>query len=201
MPGGDKQDILAGDGACPGWESSVLSAGVCECFVEHRVCVHRQAHECGHSSTHGCGCQQVSMCVTLVSVPLPVLLSCSPPFWAGRVRLTSRSFLPACAPALSLGNGKCSHYLYEEIWKRLQSLLSDLQNHPANWAWTPSPARWPFPNTLAVQTGFYSWLLLLLQAAWRNSPGCAAGRQPRRPALCQAPGEAPSWQPRAFGGN
>lgn len=106
---------------------------------------------------------------------------------------------------------KC-RYLYVKIWKRVQSLLSDLQNHPANSAWTTSPARWPFSNTLAVQTGV---LLLIPAPAPRQAHEtaysvCALGRQPHSPAPrrrrwgdCQAglgrDDAAAGRRPRGFG--
>lgn len=178
-----------GDGACPSWESSVLGAGVCEC-LQGASCVHRRPHVWGVSKV--CTCYTYVRVCLCSRVPLPSPL--------GRDGEMNLQILPTSMCSCSLP-WKC-RYLYEKIWKRLQSLLSDLQNHPANWAWTPSPARWPFSNTLAVQTGFYSWILLLLQGSlvkWRiqsvlreGSRGGGAGAGPSRG------GEGQRQRPRGF---
>lgn len=178
-----------GDGACPSWESSVLGAGVCECS-QGASCMHRRPHVWGVSKVCTCyTCVRVCLCSR---VPLPSPL--------GRDSEMNLQILPTSMCSCSLP-WKC-RYLYEKIWKRLQSLLSDLQNHPANWALTPSPARWPFSNTLAVQTGFYSWILLLLQGSlvkrriqsvlWEGSRGGGAGAGPSRG------GEGQRQRPRGF---
>lgn len=113
--------------------------------------------------THRSGCQQVSVCVLhlcqCLCLSSCVLLSSL----LGREGEINLQILPTSMCSCSLPRKR--RYLCEKLWKRLQSLLSDLQNHPANWAWPPSPARWPFSNTLALQTGFYSWMLLLLQGS------------------------------------
>lgn len=144
------------------------------------------------------------MCVPLMSVPLPVLCVLLSSLLGGEGEINLQ-ILPTSMCSCSLP-WKCG-YLYEKIWKRLQSLLSDLQNHPANWAWTPSPARWPFSNTLAVQTGFYSWIPLLLQGSlvnrrvqsvlWEGSHGtpCRGGGAGAVPGWA---GQGQCWQPRAF---
>ena len=84
--------------------------------------------------------------------------------------------LPAATSSCSLPRRR--RYLYVKIWKRVPSLLSDLQNHPANSAWTASPARWPFSNTLAVQAGVSLSIPAPRQAREAAQAVCALGREP-----------------------
>lgn len=153
-------------------------------------CVH-VACMCAHMRLHTRVCQRVSVCTCVcmqvcVRAPAPTAL-----FLCSRVLPTSPFDRQGVRSPWTLPTGMCfcsfpwkCRYLYAKIWKRVQSLLSDLQNHPANSAWTVSPARWPFSNTLAVQTGV---LLLIPAPAPRQAREtahsvCALGRQPRSPA-------------------
>lgn len=138
-----------------------------------RVCAHEIAHPAMSVCT--CVCMHACACVHAPAALFPCFTS---PFYMQHV---CRYPLDPSYRHVLLSPWKCS-YLYVEIGSCVQPLLSDLQNHPANAAWTASPARWPFSNTLALQTG----VLLLIpapaprQACETAHSVCALGRQPRR---------------------
>lgn len=168
--------------------------------------------------THTQVCQQVSVCTCVcVHACMCVRLCSRSP--VSSLRAPAHLPFPQAERAWPLPTAVCScplpwrgRYFYVEIWKRVQSLLGDLQNHPANSAWTASPARWPFSNTLAVQTGV---LLLIPAPAPRQAREtahsvCALGRQPRSPAPRRRRWGArqagvgrdeadAGWRPRGFG--
>lgn len=152
MPEVDKQNILAG-----GWRLGQLGqlCPQCRCIC---MCMDRfmsvGTHEPADVGLSKCLC----VCYTYACAPV----SCSPPFWPGRVRLTSSSFLPACAPALPLGNAVIYMRKYGSAFSPCSVTFKTIQQIGLGRRARPDG---PAQTLLALQTGFYSWILLLLQGS------------------------------------